>query len=385
MEDLISFEDDKCLKPSVGLNQADQGMSAGTSDPTYGGTELTEVNMHSGVDDNMLNMSAHASKYNEFLATKQEEIRIQKERLKLKDKQLELELELAQSRRKILEMELGLHSPINQSSLPSFQELPEQDFQVINSPHVPSTPQCTPKPGLVQLGSIVPNQSGGVLLSKSSTDANNLYTKKAFNNVPESFPIRSRHASNETPTSSNSNAKQVPKIVSSPHSKELLHDKADTNTKLLEDAFQCIASNIQQGPLPPRNVQKFSGDPIDFHRFLTDFEENIASRTADPMTRLTYLIGHCIGQAHETIQSCIIIRPAERAYRTAMNLLTEQFGQEYKVVDAHMKLLKNGPRLKQDDPDALYKLSTQMRNCHITLTEWGFYANLNNHDTLNNR
>ena len=61
--------------------------------------------------------------------------------------------------------------------------------------------------------------------------------------------------------------------------------------------------------------------------------------------------------------------------------MEEQFGQEYKVVAAHMKVLKDGPRIKEGDSESMHKLATQMRNCHITLTEWGFEANLNNHDT----
>jgi len=37
-------------------------------------------------------------------------------------------------------------------------------------------------------------------------------------------------------------------------------------------AFQTIADGLKQAPLPPRDVRKFAGDPLDFHRFMTDFE-----------------------------------------------------------------------------------------------------------------
>ena len=88
--------------------------------------------------------------------------------------------------------------------------------------------------------------------------------------------------------------------------------------------------------LPPREVKKFAGDPLDYHRFITDFDDNISSRVKDPMTKLTYIISHCIGQAYEAIQSTIIIRPPEKTFQTARKILEEQFGQQYKVVAAHM-------------------------------------------------
>ena len=100
------------------------------------------------------------------------------------------------------------------------------------------------------------------------------------------------------------------------------------------------------------------------------------------MTKLTYLISYCLGQANESIQPTIIIRPPERAFSTAMKILKEQFGQQYKVVAAHMKLLKDGPRLKDGDPDAMYELSNQMRNCYITLMERDYEGNINNHGTI---
>ena len=75
--------------------------------------------------------------------------------------------------------------------------------------------------------------------------------------------------------------------------------------------------------LPPREVKKFAGDSLDYHQFLTDFDDNIASRVNDPMTKLTYVISHCIGQAYEAIQSTIIIRPPEKAYQTARTILEE--------------------------------------------------------------
>ena len=129
-------------------------------------------------------------------------------------------------------------------------------------------------------------------------------------------------------------------------------------------------------------MKKFAGDPLDYHCFITDFDDNISSCVKDPMTKLTYIISHCIGQAYEAIQSTIIICPPEKAFQTARKILEEQFGQQYKVVAAHMKVLKDGPRIREGDADSLYKLATQMRNCHITLTKWGYSANLNNYDTI---
>ena len=149
-----------------------------------------------------------------------------------------------------------------------------------------------------------------------------------------------------------------------------------------ENVMKVFAEGVKEAPLPPRDVRKFAGDPLDYHRFVAEFDDNIVNRVKDPMTKLTYLISHCVGQAYDAIQSTIIIRPPEKAFDTATKILCEQFGQEYKVVAAHMKLLKEEPRIKEGDADSVYKLATQMRNCSITLTEWGYCSNLNNHDTI---
>ena len=259
-----------------------------------------------------------------LLRFKEEELKIKKERLRLRDEQLEIDLELAETRRKLMEAELGItnsrsrqedRSPRPNSFVnPAFPQ--QMNTDTVQSSQVPQHLPC--------------DEAGNFIQAMRPT---------------------------------------MPAAATAP----------DSQVQDWSYAFQALADGMQ---LPPREVKKFAGDPLDYHRFITDFDDNISSRVKDPMTKLTYIISHCIGQAYEAIQSTIIIRPPEKAFQTARTILEEQFGQQYKVVAAHMKVLKDGPRIREGDADSLYKLATQMRNCHITLTEWGYSANLNNYDTI---
>ena len=265
----------------------------------------------------------HVSYSLDLLKVKEEELKIKRERLRLRDQELALDLELVEARRKVIEGQVG----------------------TFNTP--PKPPEC---------------KASASLLVPKCVGMDPLLRKEVSTSSVDSLPVA---APVDNVTGSNCSRLQDP-----------------VATADLTRAFQAFADGVHQAPLPNREVRKFAGDPLDFHRFLTDFEDNICNRVKDPMTKLTYLIGHCVGSAYESIQSTIIIRPPSKAYDTEMKILTEQFGQEYKVVAVHMKLLKDGARLREGDTDSLYKLATQMRNCLITLNEWGFQANLNNYDTI---
>ena len=321
MEDLLDFLGSTSLRSSAAQADSVQVPEDGLISLLSGSEDFSSTDTRSiFVEDK--DTLKHVPYSLDLLKVKEEELKIKRKRLRLKDQELALDLELVEARRKLIEGQVG----------------------GFNTP--PKPPECKASASV-----LVPKCVGmdpSLRKEVSTSSVNFLPVAAPGNNV----------------TGSNCSRLQDP-----------------VPTADLTRAFQAFADGVHQAPLPKREVRKFAGDP--FHRFLTDFEDNICNRVKDPMTKLTYLIGHCVGSAYESIQSTIIIRPPSKAYDTAMKILTEQFGQEYKVVAAHMKLLKDGARLREGDTDSLYKLATQMRNCLITLNEWGFQANLNNYDTIN--
>nr|XP_039264589.1 uncharacterized protein LOC120340410 [Styela clava] len=149
------------------------------------------------------------------------------------------------------------------------------------------------------------------------------------------------------------------------------------NSMSLADALYCMASSIRQGP---QEIEKFDGDALSYHRFIQNFDDMYDSKIADPRTKLNYLIDQCTGKARKAIESCIIVKPPLQGYLDARSILKQQFGRDYKVVNAFMDSLKNGPSIKPQDSEALYDLATQMRNCGIILTNWEHSSKLDSQE-----
>jgi len=50
---------------------------------------------------------------------------------------------------------------------------------------------------------------------------------------------------------------------------------------------------------------KFSGDPLEYAEFVTNFRDNIESQVYDESQRLTHLLAQSTGKAREAIRSCV--------------------------------------------------------------------------------
>ena len=75
-----------------------------------------------------------------------------------------------------------------------------------------------------------------------------------------------------------------------------LLSQSQTSPPFLEqsDAWLTIAQPIKQGPsLPKVELAKFSGDPLEYAEFVTNFKDNIESQVADKSQRLTRLLAQC--------------------------------------------------------------------------------------------
>ena len=121
----------------------------------------------------------------------------------------------------------------------------------------------------------------------------------------------------------------------------------DSRAQDWSHAFQALVDGIQ---LPSRGVKNFAGNPLDYHRFIIDFDGNISSCVKDPMTKL--------GKLMRQYSRPSLFVHQEKAFQTTKKIPVEQFGKQYKVVAAHMKTLKDVPRIREGDANSLYKLAT---------------------------
>ena len=144
---------------------------------------------------------------------------------------------------------------------------------------------------------------------------------------------------------------------------------------------KALSHIIQSLELPKVEIPCFEGDPADYWRFLRCFEANVASKTLDSATRLSFLIQYCQGEARKAIEGCVILPPDE-GYLRAKSILESQFGQRHAIARAQIKRIVSGSSVRMNDGKALLSLATDLRNCVVTLTQLDYLADLNCSSTI---
>ncbi|GAA52646.1 protein disulfide-isomerase [Clonorchis sinensis] len=128
--------------------------------------------------------------------------------------------------------------------------------------------------------------------------------------------------------------------------------------------------------LPKIEIDKFSGNPMEFWKFMKAFQMSIADRLFDDSNKLMYLLHYCRGEAKEAIEHCVFL-PGKTGYQKAMDILRTQFGRPHDIAQSFMnKLLVGGP-ITPGDVDALRRLIRKMVNCDLALKQMHYTADLN--------
>ena len=144
------------------------------------------------------------------------------------------------------------------------------------------------------------------------------------------------------------------------------------------DMLKNLAGIIQEGfHLPKPELLMFSGQSVDYCKFINNFVTNIENRVSDPRLRLSYLIQYCTGEARRSIEDCVLLEPTE-GYLRAKQILQDNFGKPHIITRTYIERLVNGPRLASGDSKGLVNLAREMEKCEITLSKMGFNSDINN-------
>ncbi|XP_063968368.1 uncharacterized protein LOC129265564 [Lytechinus pictus] len=133
--------------------------------------------------------------------------------------------------------------------------------------------------------------------------------------------------------------------------------------------------------LPKPDIQPFSGNPVDYWKFMNTFEVNIGDKVNDDRMRLNYLIQFCTGKARDAIENCILLEPSA-GYARAKLILHDQFGRNYIVARAHVERVLKRSHIRSSDSQALWDLARDMRRCQITTSQLGYTADMSTTETL---
>ena len=132
---------------------------------------------------------------------------------------------------------------------------------------------------------------------------------------------------------------------------------------------------------PKIEILKFSGDPLDFVRFMKTFELNVESLIQDSSRCLLLLIQHCDGEAKKLIEFCLLLDPDE-GYRKAKDILKENFGRKNVIARAHMERLHSEVNIKNDDERGLVKLAHDLEECELIFKELNLHSDINNFESI---
>ncbi|XP_032416528.1 uncharacterized protein LOC116718567 isoform X3 [Xiphophorus hellerii] len=134
------------------------------------------------------------------------------------------------------------------------------------------------------------------------------------------------------------------------------------------DITAMLVQQNQNSVLPPRNIPVFDGDPLQYGSFIRAFENSVEAKTSNLSDCLHFLEQYTRGQPRDLVHSCQHL-PSELGYPRAKSLLSEHFGNEYKIAQAYMDKINNWPAIKNEDIKSLQAFSLFLKGCS-NLTEY---------------
>lgn len=135
---------------------------------------------------------------------------------------------------------------------------------------------------------------------------------------------------------------------------------------------------IKQMKKPVISIKSFSGNPLEFSRFVRQFENCIVELTDTASERMTYLEQYTSGEAHRIVVGYSYLDP-EVGFESAMSALRSRYGDVELVAHAFVKRALDWPLIKFEQPKALddyavFLVECQNAVCYIEATKTLEYA-----------
>ena len=126
--------------------------------------------------------------------------------------------------------------------------------------------------------------------------------------------------------------------------------------------------------LPKISIPTFSGDPREYHLFITTFDQVVGDVLSSDQAKLTRLYQYLAGEAQSSVKSFMLIGGAT-GYAKARSVLKSRFGSSHLVAQSIIDDLRQGKSaIRSKD---LRTLADDVTTAHITLTKIGAYGEVN--------
>ena len=118
--------------------------------------------------------------------------------------------------------------------------------------------------------------------------------------------------------------------------------------------------------LPAPEPIVFTGDPLKYPGWKTDFTSLTEQRKVPPTERIHYLKKYLGGAAKEAVENYFLLA-SDNAYQEAKKLLDERFGAAYVVGNALRYKLESWPKIANRDANALQRFSDFVKQCETAM------------------
>ena len=143
-----------------------------------------------------------------------------------------------------------------------------------------------------------------------------------------------------------------------------IHNQQNKMTEMLVQQYQ-------HGLLPSLRITKFTGDPLEYSTFIRSFESQIESKVKPSDVYLHYLEQYLEGEPRELIKGCLHL-DGLNGYLEAKKLLSEKYGDPYKISNAYITKINEWPCIRPGDDLALDRFSTFLVQCQSAMTSLPF-------------
>lgn len=185
---------------------------------------------------------------------------------------------------------------------------------------------------------------------------------KAYN----SFEDDSKHWNEEidhTTYSVPRNTESKPKL--NPEAKLFRHPLPHTETPVNRETgslTQALISSLSMNRLPAPEPTTFTGEPLKFIDWRMSFMALIDRQPLPASEKMFYLKNYLGGEARKAVEG-FFYRTSEDAYRGALKVLQERYGNPFIVQRAFRDKLMKWPKVSANDPLALREFADFLQGC----------------------
>ena len=131
--------------------------------------------------------------------------------------------------------------------------------------------------------------------------------------------------------------------------------------------------------LPRPELSKYSGDPLEFKAFISNFETHIEPRVKDQKMLFCLLTQHCVDPIREHIQH--LAMKGEQCYQLAKLRLFQEYGSPWKMSDTSEQKLKGFTSIRSGDAKQIKLFAELLEKSLDIMNGINNFGSLNSLDT----